>query len=772
MLAAKQPLVVPMLLRLSHFRLSSYVVLVVSKQKGITIVFKTDPLQNVDINSTFDSIAVIQSFIQREIEGQLRQMFREDLPSIIHRLSQQWVKAKVETPYKKQNQESIKKAPSNSVPRPLSGGRVDALETMSTPDLSAPSPFERARSDIHPPSRLRPPLASAGRRPQSTTGVTRHSSPLSAPPITTSSSSTSNLAIEQSTFPDLEHFDPTYGLRPEGLPTKPIFKGLAKLFAPSKGLADLAEELSTAGSQADVDSDYLSSNGSVSDEEDYERRSYDFVEWGGNGKARTPEPVVEYETIPAIGGGTITRPRIVHAQSQIQAPSGYAHSNPATPSSSTLPRLSAAAMSRAGSGGSSGAATPGLISRNSSNPYFAGLSGLAHRNSPLSQPSSAPPTMAPSSRPPWMDGGKMKGKGPASVYSAQEEGGLYMKKSGAVDRYIHPWDAEHGIHEEEEFDDQDPRYDPRQPYSSQHQTEIDYFSAKAASTSSSPPPSGSRPTRRRLSVSSTGTNRTSASMTSPYRQYHPNQSTNTLDPSSSISNHPDPANIVLRPSLLNNSIHHLSTLSHSNHTLSPYTRSFEHFAVRSGPPRQGGSSTPTTVFKSSTATTAATTPASSPSGGLNSGSLGRSKGLTTAGIVGLGAATSRLGKAKADVAPKARRKRIFRLGGKKDATNTPDGAAHISQDSSMMAHHDEDDDDGGAIYTARRGGHSSNLGGKPRAGPRSIKKRQGSFGASGTEFDEADMDRYFKSMQDAEEPSSPAPGAAMGPSSSLRRDRR
>ncbi|KAJ7724914.1 mitochondrial distribution and morphology protein 34 [Mycena metata] len=98
MLAAKQALVVPMLLRLSHFKLSSYVVLVVSKQKGITLVFKTDPLQSVDINSTFDSIAVIQVFIQREIEGQLRQMFREDLPGIIHRLSQQWVRAKVETP--------------------------------------------------------------------------------------------------------------------------------------------------------------------------------------------------------------------------------------------------------------------------------------------------------------------------------------------------------------------------------------------------------------------------------------------------------------------------------------------------------------------------------------------------------------------------------------------------------------------------------------------------------------------------------------------------
>jgi len=44
-------------------------------------------------------------------------------------------------------------------------------------------------------------------------------------------------------------------------------------------------------------------------------------------------------------------------------------------------------------------------------------------------------------------------------------------------------------------------------------------------------------------------------------------------------------NIVLRPAL-NSNVSHLSVLSHSYHTLSPYTRSVEHFAVRSGPPRE------------------------------------------------------------------------------------------------------------------------------------------------------------------------------------------
>ena len=132
MLAAKQPLVVPMLLRLSNFKLNSYVVLVVSKQKGITIVFKTDPLQHVDINSTFDSIAVIQKFIQREIEGQLRQMFREDLPGIIHRLSQQWLKAKVEAPY-------LSKRTGPQLPRPLS------LHEPVSPSFTSPLSLQSAQ---------------------------------------------------------------------------------------------------------------------------------------------------------------------------------------------------------------------------------------------------------------------------------------------------------------------------------------------------------------------------------------------------------------------------------------------------------------------------------------------------------------------------------------------------------------------------------------------------------------------------------------------------
>ncbi|KAI9494626.1 hypothetical protein BDB00DRAFT_761595 [Zychaea mexicana] len=86
-LAADRPLVVPMLLRISDLRLRGIIVLVVSKTKGITLVFKNDPLESIVISSTFDSVTSVRNFLQREIEKQLRNLFQEDLPVMIHNLS-------------------------------------------------------------------------------------------------------------------------------------------------------------------------------------------------------------------------------------------------------------------------------------------------------------------------------------------------------------------------------------------------------------------------------------------------------------------------------------------------------------------------------------------------------------------------------------------------------------------------------------------------------------------------------------------------------------
>lgn len=495
MLAAKDPLVVPMLLRLSHFRLSSYVVLVVSKQKGITLVFKTDPLQHVDINSTFDSIAVIQNFIQREIEGQLRQMFREDLPGIIHRLSQQWVKAKVEAPY-------LNKRPPPPTTRHTFDTMSSLVQNPNIPDLGL------RRSSVN---------SLPSRRPLSTSGSssTRHSalkSPSPASHLETPSSSSSS-------HPDLENFDPTYGLRPEGLPSKSGFKSFSKLFTPNKGLADLAEE---------------SSDFSEYDDENDERGSFDLVDWEDTIPGMSPTPSVYttndresppeyvYETIPAVGGGTITRPRIYHSQSAIQsAPSATKSSISRHPSSGAIsyfPDVPTAGPSKL-------------------NPGYNSTRTTSFRSSPLyysDRPTSSDSTESQHSR---------SSSGPSRTLS--------------TDLTDHR-DLTLG-HEEE---------------------------ARSVIYMRRPP------SERRFSVTSSTSNLDSHTGSSPLpdryfidRQFRQHSSSSPSHPHSLPQQ--DPAKIVLRLSL-NSSIHQLSTLSHSNHTLSPYTRDVSHFTVRSVPPRGHG----------------------------------------------------------------------------------------------------------------------------------------------------------------------------------------
>ena len=80
-------LTIPLQITLSEIRLSGFVILVFSKQKGITLVFRNDPLESLKASSTFDSIPFVRDYLQKEIEGQLRILFMDELPAIIHRLS-------------------------------------------------------------------------------------------------------------------------------------------------------------------------------------------------------------------------------------------------------------------------------------------------------------------------------------------------------------------------------------------------------------------------------------------------------------------------------------------------------------------------------------------------------------------------------------------------------------------------------------------------------------------------------------------------------------
>jgi distribution and morphology protein 34 len=88
-LAAASGLTIPLSITLSDIKLSAFIILVFSKQKGLTLVFRNDPLESLKVSSTFDSIQFVRDYLQRTIEQQLRNLMMEELPAIIHRLSLQ-----------------------------------------------------------------------------------------------------------------------------------------------------------------------------------------------------------------------------------------------------------------------------------------------------------------------------------------------------------------------------------------------------------------------------------------------------------------------------------------------------------------------------------------------------------------------------------------------------------------------------------------------------------------------------------------------------------
>jgi len=80
-------LTIPLQITLSDIKLSGFIILVFSGQKGLTLVFRNDPLESLKVSSTFDSIPFVRDYLQKEIEGQLRILLMDELPAIIHRLS-------------------------------------------------------------------------------------------------------------------------------------------------------------------------------------------------------------------------------------------------------------------------------------------------------------------------------------------------------------------------------------------------------------------------------------------------------------------------------------------------------------------------------------------------------------------------------------------------------------------------------------------------------------------------------------------------------------
>lgn len=123
-LAAASGLTIPLQITLSEIKLSAFIILVFSKQKGLTLVFRNDPLESLKVSSTFDSIQFVRDYLQRTIEGKLRDLMMDELPAIIHRLSLQlWCPdqlPKEEDPFKEDREPAVD---------PLASPPLDAVDS-------------------------------------------------------------------------------------------------------------------------------------------------------------------------------------------------------------------------------------------------------------------------------------------------------------------------------------------------------------------------------------------------------------------------------------------------------------------------------------------------------------------------------------------------------------------------------------------------------------------------------------------------------------------
>ncbi|KAI1766412.1 hypothetical protein GGR53DRAFT_214648 [Hypoxylon sp. FL1150] len=136
-LAAAASLTIPLSITLSEIKLSAFIILVFSKQKGLTLVFRNDPLESLKVSSTFDSIQFVRDYLQRTIEEQLRNLMMDELPAIIHKLSLRlWCPdqlPKEETPKEESEDEVVVDPFANPPPEAVdsSGHILDANELAS-----------------------------------------------------------------------------------------------------------------------------------------------------------------------------------------------------------------------------------------------------------------------------------------------------------------------------------------------------------------------------------------------------------------------------------------------------------------------------------------------------------------------------------------------------------------------------------------------------------------------------------------------------------------
>ncbi|ORY83533.1 hypothetical protein BCR35DRAFT_303395 [Leucosporidium creatinivorum] len=629
-LFAAAPLVVPMTLRLSSLSLRAIVVLVVSRQKGITLVFKNDPLESVNVSSSFDGVESVAGFIQKEIEGQLREAFRSDLPGVIHRLSQKWLSGEVKKA--DEEAEAVAAKAGRKGKSAMRGFEKDAkIETRTYLDERGEDGRARRRGrglttkmssmSVGVPESVS--LASDADTSYSTYDTSHHHpSPLrrsnsrrsSFGPNPPPAPSTSTMRDDtlQSVPESIESYDPTYGLRPDSIPQHAGFADYERLVRSGTGGRGLGDVLEDGSEEEDDEEEWrgertgdgsfdfdliglrdLVDDGKGGEVPDWEgspsagrgaggrepyRSGYSFDAYGD--ESRYDGAGGGMETIPAVGGGTITRPRVFHTQSQLRTRTASNSSLSAHGSPSTTTARDEGSRTNDGAGSSSSTiggmlgASPSfrqLYEDRHGGDYFGGrpfpnagaASGTSTPRFPFpkhvggSAPGSTFGSAAPNlSRHPStfsaLSHTRSRSRGPVPTH--QRHGSLGFSASSSTS-----------------------------PETTHRSSSLFPSSTRSglASSYSSPPSSVTSP----LAPSS-------PEATTPEAIYPPPRPAAidllSRSPSSVLDNSygegaEDPLATLLAGAGGSDSCAHLATLTHSNQTLSPFTRSHEHFTARSSP---------------------------------------------------------------------------------------------------------------------------------------------------------------------------------------------
>lgn len=77
----------PLDLKISQIKMNGIGVFVLSKTKGLTLIFRNDPIDSIRVSSSFDNIKFLADYLQLEIEKKIRELFRETISNIIHEKS-------------------------------------------------------------------------------------------------------------------------------------------------------------------------------------------------------------------------------------------------------------------------------------------------------------------------------------------------------------------------------------------------------------------------------------------------------------------------------------------------------------------------------------------------------------------------------------------------------------------------------------------------------------------------------------------------------------